>query len=281
MDVLVTGAGGMLARALRAALAARGHGVVALERARLDVTDRSAVARALDSAGPDAVVQCAAYTRVDDAEREEARAFAVNAEGAANVAAACGRAGIRFVYPSTDYVFDGEATAPYPPEAPIAPINAYGRSKAAGEAAAREAPDHLIVRTSWLYGAGGRHFVAAILERARTGGPLRVVDDQRGSPTWTRDLADALVRLLEKRVPAGVYHVTNAGETTWYGFAREILRRSGLERSVEPVRTEDVPRPARRPRYSVLDCSASEEWIGPLRDWRDALAAALREGVAP
>lgn len=279
MRVVLTGAGGMLARAVRGALEGGGHAVLALDRCTLDVTDRAAVERTLGDLRPGAVVQCAAYTAVDAGEREEARAVAVNAEGAAHVAVACRRYGARFVYPSTDYVFDGSAARPYPPDARPAPLNAYGRSKLVGEAAAREAGDFLILRSSWLYGAGGRNFVATVLAAARMGKPLRIVDDQRGSPTWTVHLASALVALLERDTPAGIYHVANRGETTWYGLACEAVRLTGVEAELIPVRTEDVPRPARRPRYSVLDCSATDAVIGPLPHWREALVAALREGV--
>lgn len=279
MRVLVTGARGMLARALLRELERRGHEVVGLGRDALDVTDADAVERAVREWAPDVVVQCAAYTRVDDAETDEATAFAVNAEGTRNVARACRVIGARLVYPSTDYVFDGRATSPYRPDHPPAPLNAYGRSKLAGEAAAREAGDWIIARTSWLYGAGGRNFVSTILRRAMEGTPLRVVDDQRGTPTWTGTLAVTLAGLLEADVPSGIYHTTGRGETTWYGFAREALRLAGIDADIVPVPTEAFPTPARRPRYSVLDCSSTEAVVGPLPDWREALAKALAEAL--
>ena len=278
MRVLVTGARGMLARALLRELERRGHEVVGLGRDALDVTDADAVERAVREWVPDVVVQCAAYTRVDDAETDEAAAFAVNAEGTRNVARACRAVGARLVYPSTDYVFDGRASSPYRPDHPPAPLNAYGRSKLAGEEAAREAGDWVVARTSWLYGAGGRNFVSTILRRAMEGTPLRVVDDQRGTPTWTGALAVTLVGLLEADVPSGIYHTTGRGETTWYGFAREALRLAGIDADIVPVPTEAFPTPARRPRYSVLDCSSTEAVVGPLPDWRDALRAAIAEG---
>ena len=279
MRVLITGGAGMLARAVRLELERRGHEVHAPDRGALDITDAAAVERAIREFRPDAVIQGAAYTRVDDAEREEALAFAVNTTGTAHVARACRLVGARFLYPSTDYVFDGEASVPYAPGAATNPLNAYGRSKLAGEAAAREAGDYLVVRTSWLYGAGGRHFVGTILARAREGQPLRVVDDQRGSPTWTADLAAVLAGLLERGAPPGIYHATNSGDTTWYGLACEALRLAGIDAEISPVTTEAFPRPARRPRYSVLDCSATEALLGPIRHWRDALAEAMRVGV--
>lgn len=280
MKVAVTGAGGMLARALIAELATRGHGAVPFTRAALDVTDAAAVDDALSLARPDIVVQCAAYTRVDDAEGEESRALEVNAGGTANVARACAGIRARLVYPGTDYVFPGTASAPYPPDAATAPINAYGRTKAAGEAAARAAGDALIVRTSWLYGPGGSNFVGTILRRAREGASLRVVDDQRGTPTSTLDLAAMIVALLEHAVPAGTYHATNAGETTWYGFACAALELAGVTADITPCSSSEFPRPARRPSYSVLDCSTTYAAVGAAPHWRDALATALQAGAA-
>lgn len=278
MRILVTGAHGMLARTLVRELEHRGHEVVGMGRDALDVTDAAAVERVVREWVPEAVIQCAAYTRVDDAEAEEATAHAVNADGTRNVARACRDVGARLVYPSTDYVFDGQATTPYRPDHPTAPLNAYGRSKLAGEEAAREAGDWIIARTSWLYGAGGRNFVSTILRRALDGAQLRVVDDQRGTPTWTGTLAATLAALLEAEVPPGVYHTTSRGETTWYDFACEALRLAGIDADVVPVPTDAFPTPARRPRYSVLDCSSTEAAVGPLPDWRDALGAALAEG---
>lgn len=279
MKALVTGAGGMLARAVRIELERRGHAVAARNRHGLDVTDAPAVGHAMEAVEPDVVVHCAAYTRVDDAEREEAQAFALNAVSAETVARACRRHGARMLYPSTDYVFGGNATRPYAPDDPTNPINAYGRSKQAGESLARVAGDAIVVRTSWLYGAGGRNFVATVLVRARAGDRLRIVDDQRGSPTWTRSLAATLVGVLEADAAPGIYHAANHGETTWYGLAHEALRLAGVEAAIEPVRSAWSAGTARRPRYSVLDCAATEKLVGPMGDWREALAAAIEEGV--
>lgn len=272
MRILLTGAAGMLAQTARAEFEARGHQVDALDRVALDVTDPAAVDDAVRALRPDAVLQCAAYTRVDDAEREEPEAHRINAVATAHLARACRAAGARLVYPSTDYVFDGRATAPYTTDAPTAPLGAYGRSKLAGEAAARRAGEWLVVRTSWLYGAGGKNFVDTILERARQGGALRVVADQRGAPTWTGDLARVIAGLLEQRAPSGVYHATNQGETTWYGLAMEALRLAGVEAEVTPVTTAEFPRPAPRPAYSVLDCAATEAIVGEIPGWREGLA---------
>jgi dTDP-4-dehydrorhamnose reductase len=278
---MITGAAGMLAQALATVLDERGHEVIGYDRAALDVTDRAAVEGALLAERPHAVIQCAAYTHVDGAEGDEVQAARVNADGAAHVAHACRAVGARFVYPSTDYVFDGSATSPVPPDAATAPVNAYGRSKLAGEAAAALAGDALVVRTSWLYGRGGRNFVATMLARGSAGQPLRVVDDQQGAPTWTRDLAAMMVTLLEVQAPAGVYHATNSGSTTWYGFARAVFELAGIAADVTPVTSAEFATPARRPAYSVLDCSRTWALTGPAPHWRAGLAAALVEGVQP
>jgi dTDP-4-dehydrorhamnose reductase len=269
----------MLARALLHELVSRGHEAVGLSRDALDVTSVDAVSAAIERARPDAVVQCAAYTKVDHAESHEALAFAVNAEATANVAHACRTLGARLLYPSTDYVFDGSAVVPYPPDAPVAPINAYGRSKLAGEVAAREAGDALIVRTSWLYGPGGRNFVDTILARARAGAPLRVVNDQRGAPTATPDLARMMVLLLERDAPAGTYHATNAGETTWHGLACAALEIAGVEAQIEPCGSGEFITAARRPIYSVLDCAGTYDVTGPAPHWREALERVLTQGI--
>lgn len=277
MKVLVTGGNGMLAHALARELPRRGYDAVVLSRALLDVTDAEAVTRELDAHRPDAVVQCAAYTRVDDAESHEADALAINGEGTRNVARACSAIGARLVYPSTDYVFDGSAATPYPPDHATAPLNAYGRTKLAGERAAAET-DSLIVRTAWLYGAGGRNFVRTILERARSGQPLRVVNDQQGAPTWTADLARTMTSLLELGAAAGIYHATNRGVTTWHGLATAACELAGIEIDIEAVSSAEFPVPARRPSYSVLDCSATYALTGEGVHWRDALAEAIRSG---
>lgn len=275
MRILITGANGMLAGAVRTELLARGHDLIALDRAALDVTDPNAVLATVRATRPDVAIQCAAYTRVDDAERDEAAAYRVNAEATASLARACREVGARLVYPSTDYVFDGTATSPYTPDSPTNPLGAYGRTKLAGEAVAREAGDYLIVRTSWLYGEGGKNFVSTILSRAVMGEALRVVDDQTGSPTWTGTLARVLAAMIEADAPSGVYHAVNGGETTWYGLAVEALRVAGIEAEISPVSTSEFPRPAPRPTYSVLDCSETESVVGEIEGWREALAAAI------
>jgi dTDP-4-dehydrorhamnose reductase len=276
---LVTGAAGMLGRDLQQALA--GRDVTALTRAELDVTDRDAVAAAV--AGHDVVFNASAYTRVDDAESHESLAYAVNATGVQNLAIAAREAGARLITLSTDYVFQGDATTPYAEDAPRDPLNAYGRTKAAGEELAfAEHPDGtFVVRTAWLYGAHGPNFAATMLKLAADHDTLSVVDDQRGQPTWTADLADQLVALADSDAPAGVYHGTAGGETTWCGFARAVFERAGLDpRRVQPTTSADFVRPAPRPAYSVLGHDA---WLrvglGPQRDWQASLDAAFDRGV--
>lgn len=277
--ILLTGSGGMLGRDLLDALA--GRDVVALGRAELDVTDAAAVDAAVADA--DVVVNAAAYTRVDDAEAHEGQARAVNADGPANLAAAAARRGARLIHVSTDHVFDGTATSPYAEDAPRDPVSAYGRTKAEGERRVLEAlPDGaLILRTAWLYGRHGPSFPRTMLRLAAERESLDVVDDQRGQPTWTRDLAARIVELIDLGVPAGVLHATSSGETTWFGFAREVFRLSGLDpERVRPTDSASFVRPAPRPAYSVL---GHEGWarvgLPPLRHWRDALAEAVESGV--
>jgi dTDP-4-dehydrorhamnose reductase len=280
MKLLVTGSSGMLGHAVTSVASSRGHDVIAAPHQVLDVTNAGAARRMLQRVRPDAVVHCAAFTKVDDAELQPAAAFAVNADGAATMAWAAADVGARFLYPSTDYVFDGKANRAYRPTDATAPLNVYGQSKLAGEAAARTAPLHLIVRTSWLYGACGKNFVNSILERARAGEALRVVGDQRGSPTWTRDLAHTLITLLERDAASGVYHACNQGETTWYSLACATLQLAGINAQVDRITTADLPRPAKRPAFAVLDCTTTEAVAGPMRPWRDALQEALTHEVA-
>jgi len=272
---LVTGAGGMLGRDLVDALAARE--VDGLTHADLDITDSAAVEKATD--GYDVVVNTAAWTAVDAAEDHEPEAFAVNALGPARLAAACARTGARLVHVSTDYVFSGDAVAPYPEDAPVAPRSAYGRTKAAGEWAVRAAlPDRSwVVRTAWLYGEHGPNFVKTMIRLERERDTLDVVDDQRGQPTWSRDVARQIVSLVDASAPAGSYHATSSGETTWFGLTRRIFELLGSDpERVRPTTTDRFPRPAPRPAYSVLGHSAwARAGIEPMRGWTAALDEAF------
>ncbi len=276
---LVTGAGGMLGQDLQTAL--HGREVTALTRSDLDVTDRDAVLAAVT--GHDVVINAAAYTNVDGAETHEDEALAINGRGVENLAIAARESGATLLTVSTDYVFDGAGDRPYPEDAPRNPLNAYGRTKAAGEELAIAAhPDGAyIVRTAWLYGLGGPNFAATMLSLAASNPTVSVIDDQLGQPTWTHDLAVRLVELADSDAPAGIYHGTNAGETSWFGFARAIFEVAGLDpERVLPTDSASFVRPAPRPAYSVLGHQGwSRAGLPPLRDWRVALEAAAASGV--
>jgi dTDP-4-dehydrorhamnose reductase len=278
---LVTGAGGMLGQAVRARLAEAGERYVALDRAALDLTDADAVRAALEEHRPAVVVNCAAWTAVDDAETRETEALAINGDGPRHLAEACARTGAVLLHVSTDYVFAGDATTPYAEDAPTAPRSAYGRTKLAGEQAVLGIERGYVVRTAWLYGTGGPNFVRTMIKLEGVKDTLDVVDDQRGQPTWSADLAGLLVELgrgaLAGTAPAGIYHGTSSGETTWYGFTREIFRLLGTDPDrVRPTTSEAFVRPAPRPAYSVLGHERFRAaGIEPLRDWRAALTEAF------
>jgi len=291
---LVTGSAGKLGHDLVAVLTGMpGAEVAAPPRRALDITDDEGVRGAIG--GCDIVVNCAAWTDVDGAEADEQGAYRVNAEGPANVAGACAKAHVPLIQVSTDYVFAGDASEPYPADAPVEPVNAYGRTKAAGEAAVREIlPDlGFIVRTAWLYGERGPSFVASILRAAAERETLDVVSDATGQPTWSYLLAQQIATLglaaLAGGAPPGVYHGTASGSTSWYGLACAVFELSGLDpHRIRPVTSENFARPARRPAFSVLDHSCwAQAGLTPMGDWRgmltDALGrpffAELREGV--
>jgi dTDP-4-dehydrorhamnose reductase len=258
----VVGAGGMLGQDI---VRAAGGAAVAFTHADLDVTDPTAVRAALAGA---TVINCAAYTDVDGAEGDPVTAHAVNAQGARNVA----EAAERVLYVSTDYVFDGAKGEPYVESDGPAPLQEYGRSKLAGERATAAAnPNHLVVRSSWLFGAGGKNFVETIRGLAGERDELRVVDDQVGCPTFTGHLAEALVTLAAGG-ERGVLHAAGTGSCSWFEFAQEIVDRTGVDCRVEPCTTDEFPRPARRPAYSVL---ASERGGPVLPAWQDGLDAYL------
>lgn len=267
----------MLGQDLVAQLRERGDEVTAVDRDEVDITDPEATMTAV--AGHDVVVNCAAWTAVDEAETHEAAAFTVNATGAGSLARAARAAGARMVQISTDYVFDGAATEPYPEDAFIAPRSAYGRTKAAGEWAVRaETPDHLVVRTAWLYGANGPCFPKTIARVAAERGGLDVVADQVGQPTWTVDLADLVVRLVTASAPSGTYHGTSTGLTSWHGFAQAVVAAAGLDpQIVRTTTSEAFVRPAPRPAYSGLAHDALRAvGVDPIGPWEErwALAAA-------
>ena len=276
---LIAGAAGMLGRDLQAVLS--GRNVTALTRADLDITDLAAVVEAV--AGHDVIINASAYTAVDNAETDEKRATAVNGTGAGNLAQAAAAIGATLVQYSTDYVFDGTATTPYPEDAPIDPVSAYGRSKALGEKLVTEfnADRSYIVRTAWLYGQHGPNFASTMLRLAGERDTLTVVGDQVGQPTWTVDLARATVLLLDSAAPFGIYHGTNSGQGSWFDFAQAIFVEVGLDpERVKPTTSAEFVRPAPRPSYSVL---GHNSWIAAglpaMRDWKEALAEAFSSGA--
>lgn len=265
----MAGAGGMLGGKIVQRLAPR---VAPFSSGDMDIRNLEAVFRTLEQASPAVVINAAAYTDVDGCEANEKHAMQVNAVGPTNLALACRELGAKLVQISTDFVFDGKGRRPYHPDDPANPISAYGRSKAAGELAIRESGcQYLIVRTSWLFGTGGKNFVDAILRRAEGGEPLRVVNDQVGRPTYADDLADALAHLIDCEAESTV-HFANAGQCSWYEFAGAILDAAGCVAPVEPIRSEELNRPARRPAYSVLNCSGYTRLTGHHpRPWQSAL----------
>jgi dTDP-4-dehydrorhamnose reductase len=292
MRILILGAGGQVGVELMRAHWDGQAEITGLARSDLDITDEAGVAAAFSSAEPQIVVNAAAYTAVDQAETDTARAFAVNAEGPMLLARECRRRGIPLVHLSTDYVFDGAATRPYREGDPIRPINVYGRSKAEGEAAVRELqPEHIIVRTAWVYASHGSNFVRTMLRLARERDQVSVVADQQGSPTAAAAIAAAIVQIVQQVVPQGrqvadaawgTYHFTAQGETTWHGFAERIL--DGLARTGErrpmlkPIAAADYPSQTMRPAYSVLDCALIERTFGIIRPgWEEGLDRVLRE----
>lgn len=276
---VVTGATGMLGTDVVAALA--GRDVLALARADLDVTDADAV-RAVIEPG-DVVVNCAAWTDVDGAETAEGAAFAVNAVGPAVLARACAQRGARLVHVSTDYVFAGTASEPYPEDALLAPRSAYGRTKAAGEWAVRaEHPSgSWVLRTAWLYGRHGGCFPATVLRLLAQRGSVDVVDDQHGQPTWTRDLARRIVDTVERGAPPGTYHATASGRTTWFGLARLLAGLAGYDDgSVRATDSAAFPRPAPRPAFSVLGHGGwAAAGLDPMPIWDESVRRAYVEGV--
>jgi dTDP-4-dehydrorhamnose reductase len=280
MKALVTGAGGMLGRSLVAALRSAGHETLGLSHADADVTLPGALRAPMEAFRPDWVFHLAAFTRVDDCETRAEHAHQVNGQGARNVAQAAAGVGAAVLAVSSDYVFPGEASRPYREDDPTGPRSVYGASKLAGEVAVREVhPRHLIVRTAWLYGHGGTNFIDSILARARRGEPLRVVDDQRGSPTATADLAPALVKLACSG-QYGTFHCTNAGDCTWHDLATHALARAGLPATVARIGSAELGRPARRPAYSVLSNLAFERVTGHrMAPWQDAVDRYLDAGA--
>ena len=294
--IVITGAGGQLGSCLAALATGQGRDVLACTSSQWDITDPAAAERILggDARG-DVVINCAAYTDVDGAESDEAGAYAVNAAGPEHIARACARAGARLVHVSTDYVFGGNVQAdfggaaprPYEPGDDTAPQGVYARSKLAGEravlAALPDARQGIVVRTAWVYTGGtGKDFVAVMRRLADGAGPINVVDDQTGSPTYVGDLAAALLQVVDDRVPGPILHAANEGAVSRFGQARAVFEECGADPArVRPVSTAEFPRPAPRPAYTALGSRQSAAaGLKPLRPWRPALVAALAAGSA-
>ncbi len=270
--ILVVGANGMLGGDLMALLGGRARGV---DLGDMDITNLQSTERVVRAIHPSVVVNCAAYTDVDGCEANVEAAMQVNGEGVGHLAMATRTIGARLVQLSTDYVFDGGKGSPYLEDDAPHPLSIYGESKLAGEMNAAFNPEHLIVRTQWLYGLRGKNFVETMLRLAGERKELDVVDDQVGSPTWTMDLARAIVALIDNGC-TGIYHAANAGFCSWNGFARAIFEEAGLDITVRGMTTDQLNRPARRPLHSTLDCGKLERDTGyRLQPWRDALRSYL------
>jgi dTDP-4-dehydrorhamnose reductase len=280
-NTVILGAGGMLGRELSAAANRRGlHPLLANGRCDVDITDTAALRALLADAHPDVVINAAAYTDVDGAERDTTLAMAVNGDGPAILARECARNDVLLVHYSTDYIFNGRSKKPYRVDHPPHPVNRYGESKLAGElAVAASGCRHLLLRTSWLFAPHGKNFVRTILSLAEQRTSIDVVNDQCGRPTHCRDLAEMTLDLIECGAEQSheTLHVTCGGQCTWFEFASEIIAGAELDCVVNPCATCDMPRPARRPAWSVLDITDTIRLIGRPRHWRDALAECVRE----
>jgi len=289
--ILLCGAGGQVGREIAALAAERAVPLTALDRAGVDITDADALNRAMEAYRPDIVINAAAYTAVDKAESEPELANLINATAPGLIAAACARFGAGLIHISTDYVFDGTKTGAYVESDPIAPLGVYGASKAAGEAAVRDALDkHLIVRTAWVYGAYGNNFLKTMLRLANDRDRLTIVADQRGCPTATRDIAEGLLAAAEAlngdAAKAGTYHLAGTGVTTWFDFASEIIARAapftGKQPTMAPITTADYPTPARRPANSELSSELFANTFGfRAAPWQQRVAEVVEVLASP
>jgi dTDP-4-dehydrorhamnose reductase len=279
MKVVVTGAKGQLGQDVMKQLLAQNHEALGTDRDDLDITNEADVLKFISEVKPDVILHCAAYTNVDAAEADRDTAYQVNAVGTENMAKAAKAVDAKILYISTDYVFDGTASEPYEVDHPTEPIGVYGETKFAGEEMLKKYVEkYFIVRTAWVFGIGGNNFVKTMIRLGEERGEVGVVHDQVGSPTYTVDLASFMLELM-KTDKFGTYHATNGGVCSWYEFAVEIFKQTGMDQvKVSPLTTDQFPRPAKRPAYSVLSKQKMEE-VGftPLRDWKEALAAYLAE----
>jgi len=273
MKILVTGAKGMLGQDLCPILEDEGYEVIETDIHNLDITNLDQVESVLSDIKPSIVIHCAAYTNVDKAEEDIDTARLLNSKGTENIAKACSEIDALMVYISTDYVFDGNGSEPYLPSAKAAPLNNYGLTKWEGEEAVRKfCSKYYITRTSWLYGIHGKNFVETMLS-LKDKEELKVVNDQIGCPTWTVELANGIAELIDEKADYGTYHICGSGQTSWYEFAKEIFEQEGLNVNLKPCSTEEFPRPAKRPKYSVMNNnSICRNWKSALKDY-----LALRE----
>jgi dTDP-4-dehydrorhamnose reductase len=277
-SILITGGGGMLGHALFDLLVARGHRPIAPTHQELDIADPSALKKAFADHKPSLVLNCAAFTKVDLCEQEKEKADAINGHAVGHLASLCRAAKSPLVHISTDFVFDGSLKRPYLPTDPVNPLSAYGKSKLLGEQELQKNPPArwLIVRTAWVYGRYGANFPRTMVQAAQAGKPLSVVNDQIGAPTYTVDLARAILDLLDTGA-TGLWHVTNSGQTSWYDFARAALQEFGIASEITPLTSGEWakkrPNTAARPAYSLLDLQPLQRQIGrPMRPWREALS---------
>jgi dTDP-4-dehydrorhamnose reductase len=283
--ILVTGSSGMLGTAVSEWLSAD-YDIAGLDKRagrsaeQVDITARDNTVKSIAGRKPDLVIHAAAWTDVDGCEKEPDKAQKINIKGTENVTVAASKLGIPLIYISTDFVFDGRKKTPYTEDDTPNPLNVYARSKLEGEKRVEKLNKYLILRTSWLFGANGKNFVDTILDEAKKEKNLRVVDDQVGSPTYAKDLAEAIGKLLKSGITrSNIYHVSNSGAVSWFDYAREILKLAGIKSvSLTPIKTKELKRPAGRPAFSVLDNTRFEEATGfAMRPWQEALAEYLNE----
>ncbi|NLF83307.1 MAG: dTDP-4-dehydrorhamnose reductase [Candidatus Gastranaerophilales bacterium] len=268
--IVLTGAKGMFGQDATRIFGESGYKVIPVDIQDFDITQESSVKEYFNNLQCDYVVHAAAYTQVDLAETNREKAFLINAKGAENLAKVTAEKGIPIVYISTDYVFDGEGNTPYLPSSKTNPQSVYGASKLEGEIAVQKYnPKHFITRTSWLYGKNGKNFVDTMIALSQTQPVLKVVNDQAGCPTWTYDLAEGILKIIGSNSPYGIYHVCGSGYTTWWGFARKIFELENINIEVIPVTTAEFPRPAKRPKYSVMENN------GICRHWEQSLSMYL------
>jgi dTDP-4-dehydrorhamnose reductase len=290
MRILVTGCKGMLGQDLIPRLERTGFDLQCVDIGEMDITKAKLVLDCVRSAAPDMVLNCSAYTAVDKAESEPEQAFAVNRDGSANLASACSKTGIPMIHISTDYVFDGESSSPYSEDDAPNPIGVYARSKWEGEEEVRRRLErYIIVRTSWLFGSHGNNFVKTILRLAAERDELRIINDQKGCPTWTGHLAQVLARTAAtisergQAAPWGTYHYCGGGPTTWFDFAVDIVHKARRHKELRvsrviPISTSEYPTPAKRPMYSVLDCDKIRRKFGVRQMlWKEGLDVVMKE----